>query len=328
VHGRTDGRQPGRLIPCPASRSGGPILVLDESAVRRHLHLPELITALAPALAAFSAGKVEQPVRLVMPVDAHRGYFGVMPAYTGALGAKLVTFYPGNRDVPTHNALVVLFRPETGEPLAVMDGRLITELRTAAVSAIATDLLARKDAATLCLLGAGVQAASHLEALRLVRRFTEVRVWSPRRAAGFAAHHGVTLAASAETAVRGADVVVLATDSPVPVLDGGWLAAGAHLNAIGACRPDWRELDDTTLHRARLVVDSREAALVESGDVMAAPGIAAELGEVIADPALGRTDPHQVTLFKSLGLAVEDVVAADLVYRATLEERGPDNPAS
>ena len=299
------------------------MLVLDEAAVRRHLHLPELIAALAPALAAFSSGDAVQPVRLVMPVAAHRGFLGAMPAYTGALGAKLVTFYPANQGVPTHHALIVLFRPETGEPIAVMDGRLVTELRTAAASAIATDLLARPNAATLCLLGAGVQAASHLEALRLVRRFTEVRVWSPRHAAEFAARHGVTATASAEAAVRGADVVVVATSSAVPVLDGAWLADGAHVNAIGACRPDWRELDDATIRRARLIVDSRDAALVESGDVRAASAIAAELGAVISDPALGRTDPRQVTLFKSLGLAVEDVVAADLVYRAALSEHGP-----
>ncbi len=300
-----------------------PLLVLDESAVRRHLDLSGLIAALRPALAAFSAGTAVQPVRLVMPVPAHHGYFGAMPAYPGALGAKLVTFYPENLGVPTHHALIALFRPETGEPLAVLDGRLITELRTAAASAIATDLMARTDAKTLCLLGAGVQAASHLAALRLVRRFTEVRVWSPRRAGEFAARHGITAASSAEAAVRGADVVVVATGSSVPVLDGGWLSDGAHLNAIGACRPDWRELDDATLHRARLIVDSREAALVESGDVRAAPGIAAELGEVIATPALGRIDPRQVTLFKSLGLAVEDVVAADMVYRAALREHAP-----
>ena len=258
-----------------------------------------------------------------MPVEAHRGFLGAMPAYTGALGAKLVTFYPGNQGIPTHHALIVLFRPETGEPLAVMDGRLVTELRTAAVSAIATDLLARQDAATLCILGSGVQAASHLDALRLVRRFAEIRVWSPRHAAEFAQRHGVTAAASAEAAVRGADVVVVATSSAVPVLDGAWLAAGTHLNAIGACRPDWRELDTATLQRARLFVDSRAAGLVESGDVMAAPGIAAELGEVIANPALGRTDARQVTLFKSLGLAIEDVVAADRVYRAALNADQP-----
>jgi len=323
LHRRTGIPRPVGWPAAAASTAGAPILVLDDAAVRRHLHLPELIAALRPALAAFTAGQAVQPVRLVMPVAAHRGFFGAMPAYTGALGAKLVTFYPANTGVPTHHALVALFRPETGEPLAVMDGRLITELRTAAVSAIATDLLARPEARTLCLLGAGVQAASHLEALRLVRRFEVVRVWSPHRAAAFAAAHGVTATATAEAAIRGADVIVVATDSAVPVLDGSWLAEGAHLNAVGACRPDWRELDDATLQRARLVVDSRAAALVESGDVRAAPGIAAELGEVIANPELGRTDPRQVTLFKSLGLAVEDVVAADLVYRAALAERGP-----
>ena len=302
---------------------GAHILVLDEAAVRRHLDLPALISALAPALAAFSAGAAVQPVRLVMPVAAHRGYFGAMPAYTGALGAKLVTFYPENRGVPTHHALIALFRPETGEPVAVLDGRLITECRTAAVSAIATNLLARKEAKILCLLGAGVQAASHLEALRLVRRFTEVRVWSPHRAAGFAARHGVTAADSAEAAMRGADVVVVATSSSVPVLDGAWLAAGAHVNAIGACRP---RLAGTGRHDPapgppRGGLPCGRAGGI--GDVMAAPGIAAELGEVIADPTLGRTDPREVTLFKSLGMAVEDVVAADLVYHAALRERAP-----
>lgn len=296
--------------------TGAAILFLDEPAVQRQLRFPELIAALRPALADFSAGKVVQPVRVVMPVAEHHGFFGSMPAYAGALGAKLVTFYPENEGMPTHHALIVLFRPENGEPLAVMDGRLITEMRTAAVSAIATDLLARRDADTLCILGSGVQAASHLEALRLMRRFTAVRVWSPRHAAAFAAAHGVTASPTAEAAVRGADVVVVATSAKTPVLLGDWLAPGAHVNAVGACRPDWRELDDEALRRARLFVDSREAALVESGDVIASPGIAAELGEVVAAPSRGRTDPEQVTLFKSLGLALEDVVAADLVYRA------------
>lgn len=278
---------------------------------------------MGPALAAFSAGKFVQPVRIMVPVDAHSGFLAAMPAYTGALGAKLVTFFPENEGVPTHHALILLFRPETGEPLAVMDGRLITELRTAAVSAIATRLLAREDATTLGILGSGVQAVSHLEALRLVRRFAEVRVWSPRHAADFAARHGVVAAGSAEAAVRGADVVVVATSSRAPVLKGDWLAPGAHVNAVGACRPDWRELDDATLRRARLFVDSREAALKESGDVIAAPAVAAELGEVVATPAIGRTEANQVTVFKSLGLAIEDVVAADIVYRAALREPGP-----
>ena len=193
---------------------------LDESRVRALLRPEDLIPAMRGALAALSAGRVVQPVRSVVPVADHSGFFGVMPAYAGSgLGAKLVTFYPGNAGVPTHHAIIVLFRPETGEPLAVMDGRLITELRTAAASAVATDLLARPDASVLGILGAGVQAGSHLDALRLVRRFREVRVWSPRSAGAFATAHGVTPAPSAEAAVRGADVIVTATSarpSPTP----------------------------------------------------------------------------------------------------------------
>lgn len=243
-----------------------------------------------------------------------------MPAWADALGAKLVTFYPNNQGVPTHHALIVLFQPETGEPLAVLDGTYITEVRTAAVSAIATDLLARPDAGTLCLLGSGVQARSHLAALSLGRRFREVRVWSPRNAAAFARTHGVRACATAEEAVRGADIIVVATSSKEPVLRGEWVTPGAHMNAVGACRPDWRELDDSVLGRARLYVDSRAAAAVESGDIIAARAPVTELGELIAAPALGRDGPGDITLFKSLGLAIEDLVAADLVYQAALRE--------
>src|SRR6476646_10250297 len=243
--------------------------VLDEHEVRRHLRMADLLPAMARALADLSAGRVLQPVRTMLPVES-RGFFAVMPAYTGALGAKLVSFYPGNQDVPTHHALIVLFRPETGEPLAVMDGRLITEMRTAAASAVATDLLARRDASVLAILGSGVQAGSHLEALGLVRTVREVRVWSPRNASRFAADHGVVAAASAEEAVRGADLIVTATSATTPVLHGEWVSPGAHVNAVGACRPDWRELDDALLGRARVWVDSAEAALRESGDVIAA----------------------------------------------------------
>lgn len=288
---------------------------LDEPAVRALLTYEELIPAMADALAALSAGRVVQPVRSIVPVTEHRGFLGVMPAYAGALGAKLVTFYPENRGVHTHHALILLFKAETGEPLAVLDGRLITEMRTAAASAVATDRLARPDAQVLAILGAGVQAASHLEALRRVRRFREVRVWSPRRGAEFARERGVTAAASAEAAVRGADVIVTATSATTPVLAGAWLAPGAHVNAVGACRPDWRELDDELVRRARVIVDSREAAKVESGDVIAAGRIDAELGEVVADTQPGRTSSGELTLFKSLGVAVEDVVSADLVFR-------------
>jgi alanine dehydrogenase len=290
--------------------------MLDEDAVRRVLRMEDLIPAMARALADLSAGKVIQPVRIMLPVTEHQGFFAAMPASTaGALGAKLVTFYPGNQHTPTHHALILLFRPETGEPLVTMDGRLITEMRTAAVSAVATQYLARADAGVLAILGSGVQAGSHLEALRLVRGFREVRVWSPRHAAEFAARFGVRAADSAEEAVRGADTVVVATSSRTPVLRGEWLLAGTHVNAVGACRPDWRELDDELVRGARIYVESREAASRESGDVIAAGEVAAEIGEVIAGRAPGRRTEGEVTLFKSVGVAVEDVVAADLVYR-------------
>jgi alanine dehydrogenase len=294
-------------------------MLLDEDAVRGLLRMEDLIPAMERALADLSAGQVVQPVRLMLPVLEHKGFFATMPACTQeAMGAKLVTFYPGNQGIPTHHALIVLFRPETGEPLVTMDGRLITEMRTAAVSAVATQRLARADASVLAILGSGVQAGSHLEALRLVREFREIRVWSPRHARTFAERFGVRATGSAEEAVHGADTVVVATSSRTPVLRGEWLSPGTHVNAVGACRPDWRELDDEAVRQARLYVESREAAIRESGDVIAAGEVVAEIGEVIAGTRPGRQTAEEVTLFKSVGVAVEDVVAADIVYRSAV----------
>jgi alanine dehydrogenase len=291
--------------------------VLDEPAVQQRLHYQDLIPAIAQALAALSSGggRVVQPVRTVLPVAPHQGFFAVMPAYAGALGAKLVTFYPQNVGIHTHHAVIVLFKAETGESLAMMDGRLITEMRTAAASAVATQRLARADASVLAILGSGVQAKSHLAALRLVRSFTEVRVWSPRHAPAFAQRHGVKAVATAADAVRGADVVVVATSATTPVLQGRWLSPGTHVNAVGATRPDWRELDDDLVTTARVFVDSREAALRESGDVMAARGEVAEIGAVVAGVDPGRRTAQEITLFKSVGVAVEDVAAAALVLQ-------------
>lgn len=289
---------------------------LDEPRVRELLRLEELIPVVRRALQDLSAGRVVQPVRAVIPVAEHAGFLGIMPAYTPtALGAKLVTFYPANTRLATHHAIIALFRPETGEPLALMDGRLITELRTAAASAVATELLARADASVLAILGSGVQAASHLAAMRLVRTVREVRVWSPRTASRFAAEHGVLAAGSAEEAVRGADLIVTATSATTPVLRGDWVQPGAHVNAVGACRPDWRELDDGLLRRARVWVDSLDAALKESGDVIAAGSrrVAGELGSVAAGALAGRSNAAEITIFKSVGVAVEDVAAAELV---------------
>ena len=297
---------------------------LNEDQVREHLQMTELIPAMEKALIGSSAGEVTQPVRSVLNVERSGGFLGLMPALTPhGLGLKAVTFYPSNaeRGMPTHMAMIFLVEPETGAPLAIMDGRLITEMRTAAVSVAATKLLAPKNAKILAILGSGVQAHSHVEALRLVRNFEEIRVWSPTRkhAEQFAQEIGAT-ATSAEEAVRGADVIVTATSSKTPVLKGAWLKPGCHVNAIGACRPDWRELDDDAMSNV-VFVDSRDGALKESGDVILSGGkIYAEVGEALAGKIPSRAT--ETTIFKSLGMAVEDIAAALLVYRSFISAAG------
>ena len=297
-------------------------LFLNEEQVREHLRMADLIPAMEKALIDFSEGKVTQPVRSVINVDPPGGFLGLMPALTPeGLGLKAVTFYPSNAEhgIPTHMATIFLVDPRTGRPLAIMDGRLITEMRTAAVSAAATKLLAVPDSKILAILGSGVQARSHVEALRLVRRFEEVRVWSPTKAHArqLAEEIGGT-AVSAEEAVRGADVVVTVTNSKTPVLKGSWLKPGCHVNAIGACRPDWRELDDEAMANT-VFVDSREGALKESGDlILSRAKIYTELGKALIGKILSHAD--ETTIFKSLGMAVEDIAAATLVYRSVTEK--------
>jgi len=295
------------------------IPTFDEPEIASVLRYEQLIPAMERALVAFSAGQVKQPLRSLLTVEEDQRFFGLMPAaMPEGMGAKLVCFYPKHAaaGLPTHLATIVLLEPETGRPLAFLDGRLITEMRTAAVSAAVTRQLAPREAKVLALVGSGVQAQAHLEALRQVRRFEEVRVWSHARehAERFAQKNGAR-ATELEAAVRGADVIVTATLSREPLVRGEWLKAGAHVNAIGACRPTWRELDDTAVTGSTLIVDSREAALAESGDVILSKAqIFAEAGEVFAGarrPPRGAT-----TLFKSLGLAVEDIAAARLVYDA------------
>ncbi len=298
-------------------------LHLDEEQVRRHLRMEELIPAMEKALIESSAGKVTQPVRSVITIDPPGGFFGMMPALTPeGLGIKIVTFYASNaeRRIPTHMATIFLVDPETGAPLAVMDGRLITEMRTAAVSAAATKLLASPDAHILAILGSGVQARSHAGALRLVRRFQEIRVWSPTRehAERFAKEISAK-AMPAEEAVLGADVIVTATNSKTPLLRGSWLKPGCHVNAVGACRPDWRELDDEVMANV-VFVDSREGAIRESGDIiLSGAKIYAELGEALACKIPSRAS--ETTIFKSLGMAVEDIAAALLVYRSATKAK-------
>jgi alanine dehydrogenase len=309
-------------------------LWLSETDVRAILSPAELIDAMESALCAFSSGQVTQPVRTAIEV-ADRSFFASMPALyrrQAVLGAKLVTVFPGNaaRGLHTHLAVINLFDPDTGELLAIMDGRYITEVRTAAASAVSVRHLARADARVLAILGSGVQAASHFDALPCVRHFDEVRCWSPTREhllAFVKDREGVRAADSAEQALANADVIVVATSSVTPAIQNGWVSDGAHVIAIGACRPSQREVDPDLVTRARLFVDSRAAALQESGDIVQSiregrfgeDHVAAELGQVVGGVLPGRTDDAQVTLYKSLGLAIEDIVAAGLVYRRAVE---------
>ncbi|MGE5244890.1 MAG: ornithine cyclodeaminase family protein [Betaproteobacteria bacterium] len=314
-------------------------LLLDESDVASVLSMDDLIETMASALQRFSTGRVEQPVRTVISVDGDRAFFASMPALARdpeALGAKLVTVFGGNpaRGLPSHLASIVLLDPGTGALLALMDGRYITEARTAAVSAVSSRLLARRGASSLAIIGSGVQARSHLEALSRVHRLRQATVWSPNadRRRRFAdemtprAPCPVKAVDHAGEAVVGADLIVLATSSPTPVIESAWVKPGAHLMAVGACRPTQREIDPALTARARLFVDSRTAALVESGDVVLgiAEGrfgpdhLAGEVGELV-NGAPGRRDDREITIFKSLGLAVEDVTAADLAYRRAVE---------
>ena len=294
----------------------------DEAQIRARLPMPALIDAMQRALVDFSSGRVQQPVRTVMQFGSESSLFGLMPTYVPslpALGAKLVTVCPGNAKLGlgTHQAIIVMLDPQTGVPQAILDGRYVTEARTAAVSAVSARLLAREDAQVLAILGSGVQARSHHEALSVVRKFREVRAWSPNpeRLRQFAAETGSIAAASTEAAVCGADVVVAATASPTPVIQSEWVADGTHVIAVGACLPTQRELDPAMVHRSRLIVDSRAAALKEAGDVImgiaegrwTADHIAAELGELPT-----RQNEKEITIFKSLGLAVEDIYAAHL----------------
>jgi alanine dehydrogenase len=353
--------------------------LMTEADVRAVLTMEDLIETMSVALRRFSTGRVVQPVRLTIPI-ADDSFFATMPAYvkgavgqdgvrmgsgpipagvrpgsdpgqtpeedlTGgaALGAKLVTVFGGNaaRNLHSHLATVLLMDPQTGALQALLDGRYITESRTAAVSAVSSRLLARKTSASVAIIGTGVQARSHLEALSRVHRLRQVTVWSPnkpRREAFVAAAKTATLVSDpgqtltavdhAGEAVVGADIIVLVTSSPTPVLESGWVKPGAHVISVGACRPNQREMDPALVARGRLFVDSRAAALVESGDVVmgmqegrfGADHVVAELGELLADDTLvGRRSDKEVTIFKSLGLAVEDVMAAELAYRRAVE---------
>jgi ornithine cyclodeaminase/alanine dehydrogenase-like protein (mu-crystallin family) len=308
------------------------ILVLGGHHVRELLPFAECADVMREALAALARGQIQQPLRtIVRPRDA-AGFMGLMPAYSpeAGYGLKALCITPGNPAIgkDSHQGGVLLFAAATGEPLALVNASAVTEIRTAAVSAVATGLLARPGAAELAIIGAGVQARAHARALAATRPLTGIRIAGrdPARAGQVAAELAgqlglpVTACPTVREAVAGAGIVVTATTSPTPVLRREWLPAGTHVNAVGACVPRDREIDTATMAEAAVFADSRESAANEAGDYLLAlaEGVAnpvrAELGELLTGTAPGRASDDEITVFESLGLAAEDLAAASHVY--------------
>ena len=318
----------------PGERAPGrELLFLGRAEVQRLLPMPTCIELMEGALASLARGEVVLPLRPVIRIPDSQNVFALMPAYSSdlsAMAAKLITVFPGNHGTArdSHQGVVALFDGDTGSVAAIMDAASITAIRTAAVSGLATRVLARDDARTLGILGSGVQASTHFEAMMAVRPFQRVLLWSRDRAhadalasrmrQGRDGGPEIRVVEGAEEASAGADVVCTVTASRDPVLRGEWLRPGAHVNAVGASIPAARELDTAAVRGARLFVDRRESALNEAGDILipmregaiAADHIVAELGEVLIGKSPGRRSPDEVTLFKSLGIAVEDLACA------------------
>jgi ornithine cyclodeaminase/alanine dehydrogenase-like protein (mu-crystallin family) len=306
------------------------LLVLNHHEVETMLTMPECIREMEGALKDLAAGKAANPLRSIIRAEGSSGFFGLMPAFRGDYGLKEVCVFPGNpaRGLDTHLGGVILHDRETGAPKAIMNASAITAIRTAAVSGVATKLLARKDAHVLAILGGGVQAASHFRAIPVVRDIREVRVFS-RGEVNPTKFKGCRVVKSAEEAVRGADIVVTATSSREPVIRRDWLSPGTHINAVGSSVPTSRELDSATMAASALFVDRRESTINESGDYLFAvregaigpDHIRAELGELLLGKAEGRRSAEEITLFKSLGLAVEDLASAQFLF-SEAERRG------
>lgn len=311
------------------------MLILDRAQVESLLDMDALIAALAPAMQDLSAGKVSMLPRGIAQV-AGKGLLGTMPAYLPAshtLSCKLVNVFPGNavQGLPTHQAVVMLFDADSGSPKAMLDGTSITALRTAAGSALATRLLARDDAEVMLVIGTGVQARTHLHAIPRVRRIREFRVAGRDRGrtAAFARELSGELDAKVKSvaigadAFQGADIVCACTHAEAPVVRGAWLEPGMHVNSVGL-NAAGREVDAEAVQRARVVVESRDAALAKppsGASELIGATIHAEIGEILSRRWPGRESPDQVTLYKSVGVAVQDAVAAQLVYDAALKRR-------
>jgi len=316
------------------------VLFVNETGVKELLPMESCVALMRDALTTFARGDAVLPLRTLMWLPDRSGLLGLMPGYLGhpqSFGLKVVSVMPGNHGTlyDSHQGVVMLFGLVHGEPLAIMDATAITAIRTAAASAAATDALARADAGDLALIGSGTQGRTHLAAMRVVRKLRRVRVWSRSRANAerFAREEGASLgfaievAASAEDAVRDADLICTTTSAREPVLNGAWLTPGAHLNAVGACFAAWRELDTEAVQRARFFTDCRESCLNEAGDFLIArkegaitdAHLLGEIGEVFLGKVAGRLSPDDITLYESLGIALEDLASAHDIHRRALE---------
>lgn len=310
------------------------LLVINAAEVRRLLPMAACMEAMAAALKRLGRGEAQNPLRSVNWLPEKRGILLAMPALTEeAMAIKVITVMPGNHGTPydSHMGAVILFDAQYGRPLALMDATEITAIRTAAVSGVATRTLAREDAGDLAILGTGVQARSHLQSMLEARPLRRVRVWSRSAAhrvdyvrwADAELEVEVEAVDSAQAAVSGADLICTATATTEPVLQGAWLSPGAHINAVGSSTPTTRELDSAAMAMVSHFVDRRESTLDESGDYLIAlqegaideGHIRAELGEVLLGQARGRSNDEEITLFNSLGLAVEDLASAQVIWR-------------
>jgi alanine dehydrogenase len=311
------------------------VLVVSQDDVPDLLPMDECIDAMGQVLSALTRGDAVMPLRSVLSLPDDRGALVTMPTLlpqAGAMGLKVITAFPGNQDTEfdSHQGAVMLFEAEHGRPLVIADATAITAIRTAAVSGLATRLLARENAADLAIIGSGTQASTHLEAMRTVRDIGRVRVWSrnAERVRAFASReterHGLEVqpVGSAHEAVDGADVICTCTSASEPVVLGSWVSPGTHINAVGSSIPTARELDSDLVARSRFYVDRRESAENEAGDYLIPKGqgairddhIVAELGEVVLGTATARSSPEEITVFKSLGLAVEDLASVQLIH--------------
>ena len=316
------------------------MLVLSEKQVTSLIDIDELISTLERAHVQYSSGKAVMPVRLVVPLPQIHGRITSMPGFLNedqSLGMKVVTYFQENpkQNLPAILGTIMLFSVDTGKMIAVMDGSYVTAIRTACASAMATKALANAETPVLGILGAGVQARAHIEALARVRKIERIKIYSPSGAGAAGIKKdlepivkiAMDVASSADEAVFDADLLVTASTAKQPIVRSEWLKAGVHINAVGSHRPDYREIDGATIARAKVVVDSRDAIMAECGDILLAikenaideNHIHGEIGEILAGMKSGRNSASEITLYKSVGIAIQDVATAHLVYRKALE---------